>query len=931
MAPNSHVVKWLISSYRRVLRKLRIREAEQGSMACLDRTEAPRMGNLEPLEDRMMLSTTQITDLTKAAYTGSPTLQSNMQTVMAAGINSVADELGSISGTQDFKTDVPGVLKYATFGQAPTAANLFDMLNAVKGAGLTNLIKNGVASPIGALATGSPITAMNLAPLAGSLFGIDFAVTVNNAQLTPISGNDYKLSVDVNVTLVDADSDALFFDLGRNADQFGIRTTVPNIYFPSFADEVNVKAGLSVTFQAAEHVTITEVTPGAGNPTPDVVVTVADDNSGFFMTGGSITATADIDTNAQGIHPISAAQQLGFLDVNLQLQSFTLDGNIKLDLEGPGNSSTVNFADLDSMTTSDPQISGSIDADVDITVDDNAGFGANFNVGPHNYEVRFVAAPTPGAAPVLGTAVSSIAGSGDKRAAPTVVLSTDAATRLEPYKNVTPGGVVAMLKSFAEKLGTIPASSVMNANLPLATGTTLGDLIPLGDIVSNHLVFDQTANPKSAGTKLVDSNGNPVFTSAQTFINSLAGVLGVAAGDIDAVINPTHNTGGGKNEIVFTIGVDLATAPSALTASQAPINLDLDELEPFAGLKANAQVTLTPTGTVGFTFGVDVAAAGTTDIVIAPPVQNTRIIGVVNGAGAVQTPANGRLSGDAVFRLSVGGSPNGNKSFSGGVATVKLLASATSTNNNVNDLVQDLQAAIDSALNALDPTHLLPNPVAEPLTGRKLVKVGALADGRITLSPNFSSFLKVEVFTGDAGGFAQLGLVNNQLANIAPTPWTGKLSGNAEFDLKLGTGAPVHVSITQAETLGNSNFNDLLTIINNKVKAATSDKVHAEFLGGITGAIILRVDSGDRSLQILNPTAAVVNDIGWTDRQIHAEIQAVGRADLAARGGTVPGGDASTGNPGGNFSFDISIDGLPAVTVTVRQTADLDDPNDPND
>ena len=63
----------------------------------------------------------------------------------------------------------------------------------------------------------------------------------------------------------------------------------------------------------------------------------------------------------------------------------------------------------------------------------------------------------------------------------------------------------------------------------------------------------------------------------------------------------------------------------------------------------------------------------------------------------MQTPPLGNLSGEAVFKLSVGGSPNGNKIFSGGVATVTLLKTATDGNGSVANLLSDLQAAIDAA------------------------------------------------------------------------------------------------------------------------------------------------------------------------------------------------------------------------------------------
>src|SRR5687768_5141664 len=153
MSPNSHVVKWLISSYRCVLQKMRVKEAQESSPACI--LAAARMGNLEALETRTMLSTVQITDLTKASYVGTPTLQAGMQDVLAEGIRGVANSLNTISQSGGFATDVPGVLQYTSFGTAPKAANLLQMLGSVNGSGLSSLIKNHAASPIDALLDGS--------------------------------------------------------------------------------------------------------------------------------------------------------------------------------------------------------------------------------------------------------------------------------------------------------------------------------------------------------------------------------------------------------------------------------------------------------------------------------------------------------------------------------------------------------------------------------------------------------------------------------------------------------------------------------------------------------------------------------------------------------------------------------------------------------
>src|SRR6185503_1058414 len=116
-------------------------------------------------------------------------------------------------------------------------------------------------------------------------------------------------------------------------------------------------------------------------------------------------ANADIDTDGQGIHPTASFMQLGFLDVNMTLQKFELHGHMARNLVHSG-SGTIFFANIPSATPADPTITGAISSEVDISVDDNAGFGANFLTGAHNYEVNFSGVP-------LGPTVSSIPGSGD--------------------------------------------------------------------------------------------------------------------------------------------------------------------------------------------------------------------------------------------------------------------------------------------------------------------------------------------------------------------------------------------------------------------------------------------------------------------------------------------------------------------------------------
>src|SRR5207248_177758 len=216
-----------------------------------------------------------------------------------------------------------------------------------------------------------------------------------------------------------------------------------------------------------------------------------------------------------------------------------------------------------------PAADNSIDADVSITVDNPSGttFSAGFNTNPHNFKVQFIGSTT------LGPQVSAISGSSDPRTAPRLKLNNDALSNLAPFKNLDAGAIVGLLKGFADKLGSLPASSVLNLPLPLTKGKTLGDMLPLGDFTDNALVYDAL----NKATRLVDKDGNPQFTSAQTLADKLANLLGVS----DATINPTYieqEDGSDAHKLLFTVGFDAAFDPAVLNSlktSDIGFNVDL--------------------------------------------------------------------------------------------------------------------------------------------------------------------------------------------------------------------------------------------------------------------------------------------------------------------------------------------------------------------
>src|SRR5690242_5050789 len=128
MAPNSHVINWLRSVYRRVLHRQWVDNARQAIAADAFATARRPLDRMEPLETRVMLSSTTLFSTAKATYLGAPSVTTEIKDAMVDGLTAVATKLNALSQAGEFKTDIPGLLKYdrdflGTF-DPPKAKNL---------------------------------------------------------------------------------------------------------------------------------------------------------------------------------------------------------------------------------------------------------------------------------------------------------------------------------------------------------------------------------------------------------------------------------------------------------------------------------------------------------------------------------------------------------------------------------------------------------------------------------------------------------------------------------------------------------------------------------------------------------------------------------------------------------------------------------------
>src|SRR6185295_776650 len=87
----------------------------------------------------------------------------------------------------------------------------------------------------------------------------------------------------------------------------------------------------------------------------------------------------------------ASAMQLGFLDVDMIVDHFKLDGKINLALNGGAK---IPFASFGSITTATslPAADNSIDADVSISIDNVSGttFSDGFHSPPNDFKVQII-------------------------------------------------------------------------------------------------------------------------------------------------------------------------------------------------------------------------------------------------------------------------------------------------------------------------------------------------------------------------------------------------------------------------------------------------------------------------------------------------------------------------------------------------------------
>lgn len=321
---------------------------------------------------------------------------------------------------------------------------------------------------------------------------------------------------------------------------------------------------------------------------------------------------------------------------------------------------------------------------------------------------------------------------------------------------------------------TIPAGDTMNVYLAeTSAGQSTATLYQSG-VTTTTLDLSQaqgTGASVPSGIKRA-----PLFSTAQ----ALATLINTVTGSNAANYNPATDQ--------LTFGVNLSETLAQLAL---PMSFQLN-LGSLAGVASNADLLVTPTINLGFTFGLNLAPQPATLSGSAP------LPPILAGSPEQSIPTNGQLGADASFTLSIDG---------GAAVTVSLPATATSSDTSVFN-----------ASNPDDPTTLVGQiNLALQTAGLGSQVLAGYANNNITLTliqATSTSTLAIGIPNastnpmGTVLGFQDGTTARTQRANgtvTSPLPGNGQLGAASSFTLTIGSNT-YNITLSQSATSGDTSL-----------------------------------------------------------------------------------------------------------------------------
>ncbi len=361
---------------------------------------------------------------------------------------------------------------------------------------------------------------------------------------------------------------------------------------------------------------------------------------------------------------------------------------------------------------------------------------------------------------------------------PDISLSND----IRDFNNLSAEEMLGMLNQLDAWLLQLGQSEVLDLEIPMTNGVTIGETLDFAQAFKQD-VLEQLAD-YDQGLIQRDVDGNPIlhFDSVQTLSEKLTEVLAAytpagfeVLADYDLV----------SQDLSFRIEwehnfVDSSTA----------IDFDVD-FGTFGGIQSASDLGVEAFTNLGFSFGVNLAP--NEDLFIAPPLF------------APALPAYGILSSDATFEVELYEEPDSGDVL---LTTLNVTVALDNTNTSIDDLVDDVQTALDIAL---ELEGFAAGDIVAEFTGNRIALTALPSSTTIDNGDGTSSAqtldrrVQVDIATTTDTAYSELGLM------ISPTPLNGVLSGAAEFTLVVDE---TEYLISIAADATNSNADDLLADIN---------------------------------------------------------------------------------------------------------------------
>ena len=467
---------------------------------------------------------------------------------------------------------------------------------------------------------------------------------------------------------------------------------------------------------------------------------------------------------------LDATARFGFLGIEVVDGSISADADIKIALADPGTTANDGRIDLRELVDglSDPA------SLIDATLTGSANLALPISV-------PFLGL-TPGADTTLTIDWS------DLKDPNTISLTLPAKlSELPNFTNMDAGTFVGLLGQISNWLDEFRHSDTFSAaDVPLI-GKALDDALAFADVISDTLLFDDLDDDDATTgvAKLLDANNVPTYTTTQELAAKLAQILGVPS-----------------NLFVYDAAADTLTFTLDLSQSFPALDLPIDfnfNLAPLLDVGSDSTIRFASNGGLTLKLGLYLGNEGGIELTNATSlaslnngIEINRDLSIA-GQNEVKT-VFGRLDGDATVKLALNG---------GAEQTVTVAKSDTDGNNAIDDLVADLNTAINAVA-------VLTGKVVASREGQRVVLSASGATAFTLTAANGTPAVTQIGFRSNQSGENEGGALKIRGAADV-SGFVGRLSADTVLNVSMNGvngGAPVAVTVKAIDAASNRNILD---------------------------------------------------------------------------------------------------------------------------